>query len=110
MEKLSEISLESANALDASMWQTYGEASKCLSIRAEMDSLLVNLAFSNWTASRDQQIHYLFVALLHLDNIEREILVSDVNDEIVRLERLLDKIRSLRQLILTYIRHLTKGL
>jgi hypothetical protein len=74
-----------------------------------MDKFLINLAFSNRTASRDQQIHYLFMALLHLENIEKEILISDVNDEIVRLERMIDKIRSLRQLILEYIRHLTKG-
>jgi hypothetical protein len=106
MEKLYEISLDSANALDTSMWRTYENVSKFLGIRAAMDQFMVNLAFSHRAASRDQQIHCLFMALLHLDNVEKEIRISDIDDEILRLERIIDRIRSLRQLILEYIRHL----
>ena len=106
MEKLYEISLDSANDLDMSMCRTYENASRFLGIRAEMDRFLMNLAFSHRAASREQQVHYLFMALLHLDNVEKEIRISDIDDEILRLERIIDRIRSLRQLILEYVRHL----
>jgi hypothetical protein len=106
-ENLYEISLDSASALDTSMERTYDDFSKYLKIRAEMNRLLMNLNYSHHTQSKGQQIHYLFVALVHLDNLEKEINISDVNEEIIQLERIYDKIRSLKKLILEYIRHLT---
>jgi hypothetical protein len=108
MDKLYEISLDSADALETSMWLTYKNASKFLGIRTAMDGFLLNLAFSHRAASKDRQIHYLFMALLHLDNVEKEILTSDIEDQILRLEKIIDRIRSLRQLILEYIRYLTE--
>ena len=106
-ENIYEISIDSASALDISMGRTYDDFSKFLKIRAEMDRFLLNLNFSHRTESRGQQIHYLFVALVHLDNVEKEISISDVNEDIIRLEGIFDKIRSLKRLILEYIRHLT---
>ena len=106
-ENLYKISLDSACALDTSMVRTYDDLSKFLKIRFEMNRVLMNLTYSHGTELRAQQIHYLFVALEHLNNVEKEIRVSDVDEEIIRLERILDKIRSLKQLILEYIRHLT---
>jgi len=43
VEKLYEISLDSANDLDMSMCRTYENASRFLGIRAEMDRFLMNL-------------------------------------------------------------------
>ncbi len=106
-QNLYEISLDSACALDTSMVGTYDDLSKFLKIRSEMNRLLMNLTYSHQTELKAQQIHYLFVALEHLNNVEKEICVSDVDEEIIRLERILDKIRSLKQFILEYIGHLT---
>jgi hypothetical protein len=108
-DNLYEISLDSACALDRSMVRTYDDGSNFLKIRIEMNGFLMNLARSHRTAWTDQQVHYLFVALEHLDNVEKEIRLSDVDEEIIRLDRILEKIRSLKQLILEYIRHLTLG-
>lgn len=105
-ENIYNISIDSTSALDKSMGRIYDDFSKFLKIRAEMDRFLLNLNFSHRAHSRGQQIHYLFVALVHLDNVEKEISISDVNEDIIRLERIFDKIRSLKKLILEYIRHL----
>jgi len=67
---------------------------------------LMNLTYSQQTTIKGQKIHYLFVALEHLNNVEKEIRVSDVDEQIIRLERIFDKIRSLKKLVLEYIRHL----
>ena len=105
-KNLYEISLDSACALDTSMVQTYDDLSKFLKIRTEMNWFLINLTYSQQTTIKSQQIHYLFVALEHLNNVEKEIRVSDVDEQIIRLERIFDKIRSLKKLVLEYIRHL----
>jgi hypothetical protein len=106
-ENLYAISLDSASALDTSMWRTYDDFSTLLKIRAEMNRFLMNLNNSHGSLSKGQQIHYLFLALVHLDNVEKEIHVSDVNEEILRLERIFDKIRALEKLIMEYIGQLT---
>jgi hypothetical protein len=108
-ENLYEISMHSASALDTYMERTYDDFSKYIKIRAEMNKLLMNLNYSHHTESKGQQIHYLFVALAHLDNVEKEINVCDFNEEIIHLERIFDKIRSLKKLIMEYIRHLTSN-
>ncbi len=108
-ENLYQISMDSAIALDTSMGRTYDEFSKYIAVRAEMNRFLMNLNYSHQTKSKGRQIHYLFLALVHLDNIEKEISVSDVNEEIIQLERIFDKILSLKKLILEYIRHLSSN-
>ena len=84
-----------------------GEFSKFLSIRKELNYFLLNLNHSNYADGRGQQIHFLFLALEHLDNVDREIRISATSEELVHHERIHDKIRSLKILILNYIRHLT---
>ena len=106
MKNLYEISLDSSCALDTSMVRAYDDLSKFHKIRTEMNWFLINLTHSQQTAQRGTQIHYLFLALEHLNIVEKEIRVSDVNEEIIRLEQIFDKIRSLKKLVLEYIRHL----
>jgi len=106
MENVYHLSLDSACALDISMVRTYDVFSNFLKIRDEMNRLLMNLDYSQHTALKKQQIHYLYMALEHLENVEEEIRVSDGDEEIIRLERILDKILSLKRMILEYIRHL----
>ena len=104
MEKLYKISLDSAASLDYSMLHTYENFTKFLTLRREMNGLLINLNSSHWMVSDKQRLQYLYVALFHLDNVEMEIRISDINEAIIRQERILDKIRSLRKLIMDYIR------
>jgi len=83
------------------------DVSSFLRIRHEMSHFLLNLNHSNLADGSGQQIHFLFVALAHLDNVEMEIRISGADDGRIRLERIHDKISSLKILILNYIKHLT---
>lgn len=106
MENVYDLSVDSACALDKSMLRTYDVFSNFVKIRDEMNRCLLNLGYSQQTALKKQQIHYLYMALEHLENVEEEIRVSDGDEAIIRLERILDKILSLKRLILEYIRQL----
>ena len=87
----------------------YGNAAKFQNIRKEMGGLLFDLQRSRSTVAADEQVHYLFLALMHLDNLEQEIRMSSENEEIIRLELIYDKIRSLKSMIAGYIRYLKEG-
>lgn len=80
---------------------------KFLSIRKELNQFLLSLNYSNHAEGKGQQIHFLFMALDHLDNVEREIRISVDTEELVDTAKIHDKIRSLKMLILNYIKHLT---
>ena len=96
--------LVSATALDSSMLSTYDNLEKFIKIRTEMDRLMVSINCSHWVVSNKQRVHYLFMALLHLDNVEKEVRLSDVNEELLRMAKILEKISSLKWLIEEYIR------
>lgn len=81
--------------------------SRFLRIRKELNHFLLNLNHSMRADGAGQQIHFLFVALGHLDNVEKEIRISGGVQELVGLERIHAKIRCLKILILNYIKHLT---
>ena len=87
----------------------YGEDPGFMKIRAEMSRFLLNLNQSNAAGSAEMQIHHLFVALVHLDNLDREIIISGENEEIIRLEMIHEKIRSLKTLIQGYIKQMENG-
>lgn len=108
MGNIYDLSMDSVCALDTSMVRTYDVFSDFLKIRNEMNRCLMNIGCSQHAALKKQQIHYLYMALDHLENVEKEIRVSDGDEEIIRLEQILDKIMSLKRLILDYIRHLAQ--
>ena len=78
-----------------------------LKIRMELNNFLLRLNQSSQADGTGQQIHFLFLALGHLDNVEREIRISGADGELIQAGKIHDKIRSLKNLILGYIRHLT---
>ena len=78
-----------------------------LRIRRELNHFLLSINQSSQAEGAGQQIHFLFLALEHLDNVEREIWISGADEEIIQSGKIRDKIRSLKNLILGYIRHLT---
>jgi len=84
-----------------------GDFTSFLQIRMELNQFLLSLNYSNHAEGAGQQIHFLFLALEHLDNVDREIRISNADPELINLERIHTKIRSLKMLILGYIRHLS---
>lgn len=84
----------------------YGNVPGFQKIRNEMGGFLFDLQRSRNSGSVEKQVHFLFLALLHLDNLEQEMRMSSENEEIIRLELIFDKIRSLKAMIAGYIRHL----
>jgi hypothetical protein len=78
-----------------------------LRIRRELNHFLLNLSHSSGAEGTGQQIHFLFLALDNLENIDREIRVSFTDEGMLCLEKVQDRIRSLKVLILDYIKHLT---
>ncbi len=84
-----------------------GDFSSFLIIRRELNQFLINLNHSRSAEGEGKQIHFLFLALEHLDNVDKEIRISGAGEELINLERIHDKIRSLKILILNCIRQLT---
>ena len=84
-----------------------GDFSSFLRIRRELNHFLLNLNLSNGAEEAGQRIHFLFVALEHLENVNKEIRINGGGQEMINLEKIHEKIRSLKFLILNYIKHLT---
>jgi hypothetical protein len=78
-----------------------------LRVRKELNHFLLSLNRSCRAEGTGQQIHFLFMALGHLDNVETELRIIGPIQERGRFERIHDKIKSLKMLILNYIRFLT---
>ena len=78
-----------------------------LRIRRELSHFLLNLNYCYRSDAAGQQIHFLFMALEHLENVDKEIRVAGADQEIIPQKKIHEKIRSLKILILTYIRYLT---
>jgi len=81
--------------------------SSFLRIRRELTHFLLNLNHSNGAEGAGQQIHFLFVALEHLENMDKEIRITGTDPEMINTVKIHEKIRSLKFLILNYIKHLT---
>ena len=99
-------------SMAAGLTREVGEASDFsvfLSIRRELNHFLLNLNHCHRAESPGQQIHFLFLALENLEMADKEIRIYGAEQDQVRMDRLHDKIRSLKSLILEYIRYLTSG-
>jgi hypothetical protein len=104
-----DFSLSTASGLGVSVEEagTDDDFRDFLNIRRELNQFLINLNFSNRAECAGQQVHFLFLALGNLDNLEREIRISRLDERCIDMGRIHDKIKSLKMLILNYIRHLT---
>ena len=90
-------SLHAACAVDTSVGGAYDFLS----------NFLMNLMLSRRAPEGGHQIHYLHLALVDLDCFEKELHVANANEEIIRLFRVQDQIRSIKIEILEYLRFLT---
>jgi hypothetical protein len=77
-------------------------------IREEINQFILKLGQCHMAETQRQRIHYLYLALVHLDNLDREIRASYESEELIRLEMIHGKIRSLKKLITEYIRQLAE--
>ena len=89
-------SLHSVCAIDTSLTGTY-EA---------LSNIVINLMLSQRAAIVEHQVHYLHLALVDLDGIETEIHLSNVDEEIFRLARIPDQIRSIKKGMQEYVSYL----
>jgi len=105
LESNYDLTISLAAGLGNSVKET-GDFTSFLQIQREMSHFLLNLNHSNCADGAGQQIHFLFMALEHLDNVDKEIRISGAGEELIRLEKVHEKIRSLKILILSYIRQL----
>ncbi len=106
-----ERSVSIAAGLGCCMDENHGEDdfTGFLEIRRELNQFLLNLNYSHRAEGIGQQVHFLFLALEHLDRVEKEIRVCGADEDLIRLGRIHNKIGSLKYLILNYIHHLTSG-
>jgi hypothetical protein len=85
-------------------WNEYREVDSFSDIRNEMGQFLLELFNSRQTASNEQRVHYLFLALKHLDNLEKEVRIHPESGNLAGRECILRRIRSLETLISAHIR------
>lgn len=78
-----------------------------LNIRRELNYFLLNMNQCHRADCTGQQVHFLFLALENLEKADREIRVYGADQDAMRMEMIHGKIRSLKNLILNYIRYLT---
>ena len=102
------LSISLAAGLNSEVRET-SDFSIFLNIRRELNYFLLNLNHCHRAESTGLQIHFLFQALENLEMAERELRIYGTEQDQPRMERLTDKIRSLKGLILDYMRYLTSG-
>ena len=105
-ENTYDLSLSLATGIGNTVEET-GNFTSFLRIRKELNHFLLSLNYSNHAEGAGQQIHFLFLALEHLDNVDREIRISNADPGLINQDRIHAKIRTLNRLILDYIRHLS---
>lgn len=73
----------------------------------EMNKFLQNLNRSRYCSFIPDQIHVLYLALLNLENAEKELIASYLTDESLYQEKVIKDIRSLKLMVLNYIQDLS---
>jgi hypothetical protein len=101
-----DFSVSMATSLNSGVEDSTGRSdfTSFLRIRMELNQFLLNLNYCNVAEGTGQQIHFLFIALNHLENVDKEIRISGADQDIIRLEKIHEKIQSLKCQILNYIR------
>jgi hypothetical protein len=84
-----------------------GDFTIFLNVRRELNHFLLNLNHCYRADCAGQQIHFLFLALEHLDRVEKEIRIFGQDHDAIHMEMIHNKIRNLKQLIISYIKSLT---
>jgi hypothetical protein len=83
------------------------DSEKCCKIRKEMNKFLESLNQSGLSEAVPDQIHYLYVALLHIENVEREIFCCNLSEELLFQDKIIDDINCLKLMVMDYIHDLS---
>ena len=86
---------------------TGNDYEKFCKVRDEMNEFLNNLNHSGLSEAIPDQIHYLYVALTHIDNVEKEIMKCCFSEEILSQNKIMDDINSLKMMVMDYIQDLS---
>lgn len=79
-------------------------------VRDEMDKFLINLNHSGLSEDIPNQIHYLYVALIHIENVEKEILSCSLTEEMLSRSKIIDDINCLKIMVVEYIQELSASI
>ena len=91
-------------------FSTNDEYEKFADVRDEMNKFMINLNHSGLSESVPDQIHFLYVALTHIENVENEFLRSNLTEEILFQNKILEDINCLKMMVLDHIRDLSDGI
>jgi hypothetical protein len=72
-----------------------------------MQKFLINLSYSGQSGNVRDQIHYLYVSLIHIENVEKEIVGSCLTEEMISQNKIIEDINCLKTMVLDYIRDLS---
>ena len=76
----------------------------------EMKKFMFHFNQSKTCNSIQSKIHLLYISLLHLDNVEVELITSGLPEEMLHQTNVIEDIRSLKRMVLKYIRDLSEEL
>lgn len=95
--------------LDLSISRIISNDSSLNEFRAneEFEKFVLNLNHSGLSESIDDQIHFLYVALTHIENVENEILGSSLTEETLFQNKIIEDINCLKMMVIEYIRDLS---
>jgi hypothetical protein len=77
-------------------------------IKEEINQFVLNLNQCKICRSIHSQIHFLHMSLIHLDNLEIEFITSNLSDEVLYQEKIIEDIHSLKLMVLNHIRDLSE--
>lgn len=77
------------------------------STNEEFEKFVLNLNHSGLSESVPDQIHFLYMALTHIENVENEILGSSLTEEMLSQNKIIEDINYLKIMVLDYIRDLS---
>jgi hypothetical protein len=86
---------------------TANDFEKFCTVRDEMNEFLKNLNRSGLSDAIPDQIHYLYVALIHIENVEKEILSCSLSEEMLSRNKIIEDINCLKRMVVEYIRELS---
>lgn len=75
--------------------------------REELIRFMNNLNLSGLSDSLTDQIHYLYVALIHVENAEKEIMGSFISEEILTQNKIIEDLHCLKLMVLEFIKELS---
>lgn len=76
-------------------------------VRDEMNEFLKSLNQSGLSEAIPAQIHYLYVALMHIENVEIEIMSCSLSEDMLSQSKIIDDINCLKIMVVDYIQDLS---